>query len=366
MLDVSEDGLRFRASFPIDAGGPIPFFFTAHSNQIEGVGELVWIDQARKTGGLKFTQLAAEAREQIRSWPSDPNLRPSVGEDFSLHVYAQEEPAVSSRWDWRAAVAAFTDGARGAGLRAKPVAARVRQTLSGMMDSARAEFRLLRPRDNFAHSPRIVGTAGALLGVIVILSFSFTHRGQAGQSLIWLGTRIAGTGHPTTPAPAADSQALPAANLADSRAAAETPAPVTASTQPVAPSVAIPATSSSSAFQSPATQAPNALPSRRDAARSNAAPASAAGTELLVQVAAMRQESEARDLAETLRRENFAASVRTLSVDSLYRVVVGPFADKIPALSTREKLKRAGFPAFIRRELATELSDLRDTRPANF
>jgi cell division septation protein DedD len=88
--------------------------------------------------------------------------------------------------------------------------------------------------------------------------------------------------------------------------------------------------------------------------------------ELLVQVAALTDESGARDLADTLRHENFPASVRILPVDSLYRVVLGPYADKAPALNARGKLHRAGFHAFIRRELASELSDLRAARPASF
>jgi len=89
-------------------------------------------------------------------------------------------------------------------------------------------------------------------------------------------------------------------------------------------------------------------------------------TELLVQVAALTEESGARDLAESLRRENFPASVRVLPVDSLYRVVLGPYTDKVPALSARGKLKRAGFHAFIRREPAAEFSDLRTPTPASY
>jgi cell division protein FtsN len=50
----------------------------------------------------------------------------------------------------------------------------------------------------------------------------------------------------------------------------------------------------------------------------------------------------------------------------LYRVVLGPYSDKGAALNERGKLHRAGFHAFIRREPAAELSDLRTSHPANF
>ena len=52
VLDVSEQGLRFRATAPVEQSGPIIFWFTARSTLVAGVGELVWIDQAKKTGGL--------------------------------------------------------------------------------------------------------------------------------------------------------------------------------------------------------------------------------------------------------------------------------------------------------------------------
>jgi cell division septation protein DedD len=81
------------------------------------------------------------------------------------------------------------------------------------------------------------------------------------------------------------------------------------------------------------------------------------GAELVVQVAALTQESEAKDLADTLRRENFQESVRTLPGDSLFRVVLGPYADKMRALSVRTKLKKAGFQAFIRRESSIRQSN---------
>jgi len=105
VLDVSEDGLRFRAISQIQPFGPSPFWFTAHSNRIEGQAELIWLDRAGKTGGLRFTELSAAAREQIRSWPADPSLRPSIGEDFALHIYAPEESEPRWKWDWRASIA---------------------------------------------------------------------------------------------------------------------------------------------------------------------------------------------------------------------------------------------------------------------
>ena len=73
-----------------------------------------------------------------------------------------------------------------------------------------------------------------------------------------------------------------------------------------------------------------------------------------MQVAALKEESDARELTNTLRRENFEAFVGTLPVDSLYRVMLGPYADEASARVVLDKLKKAGFNSFIRRESGAE------------
>jgi hypothetical protein len=70
VLDASEDGLQFQAVAPVEHDdGPVPMWFTlSHANRIETVGEIVWTDESKKTGGLRFTNLEAPARIQIRKW----------------------------------------------------------------------------------------------------------------------------------------------------------------------------------------------------------------------------------------------------------------------------------------------------------
>jgi hypothetical protein len=71
--DVSEGGLGFHAIAPIEADGPIQFRFAINSaERIKAVGELAWIDGTRRVGGLRFTQLPDEVREQIRIWTGQP------------------------------------------------------------------------------------------------------------------------------------------------------------------------------------------------------------------------------------------------------------------------------------------------------
>ncbi len=78
--------------------------------------------------------------------------------------------------------------------------------------------------------------------------------------------------------------------------------------------------------------------------------ANAVGKELIVQVAALKEEADARELTDKLRQENFQAFVGTLPVDSFYRVMLGPYPDEASARVVLDKLKKAGFNSFIRRE----------------
>src|SRR5437868_11744859 len=75
VLNVSEGGLCFHSIAPVqrnDQRNPIRFWFWEHDHQIEIQGELVWMDEAQKTGGIRFTVLPGEAREPMRRWISQP------------------------------------------------------------------------------------------------------------------------------------------------------------------------------------------------------------------------------------------------------------------------------------------------------
>jgi len=69
VLDVSEGGVGFQAIAPVIADGPIHFRFAIDSaTRISAIGELAWKDATGKNGGLRFTELPDEIREQIRAW----------------------------------------------------------------------------------------------------------------------------------------------------------------------------------------------------------------------------------------------------------------------------------------------------------
>src|SRR5271169_4864784 len=75
VLNVSGGGLCFHSYAPVQRNGTIRFWFSEHKQRIEADGELAWTDGTQKTGGLRFTALPAEGREQIRNWISQPTIR---------------------------------------------------------------------------------------------------------------------------------------------------------------------------------------------------------------------------------------------------------------------------------------------------
>jgi hypothetical protein len=80
LLDVSSTGLGFQAAGPIATGEQIHFRLSAGwIDGIELVGDLMWLDNTRKRGGLRFGQLPEEVCKQIQEWVGEsPAPSPEV------------------------------------------------------------------------------------------------------------------------------------------------------------------------------------------------------------------------------------------------------------------------------------------------
>ena len=68
----------------------------------------------------------------------------------------------------------------------------------------------------------------------------------------------------------------------------------------------------------------------------------------LLQVAALRVESEAIAVANDLRKKKFPAFVQTPQGDKYYRVQVGPYTDQKAMQTAKKGLETAGFKAIIK------------------
>jgi cell division septation protein DedD len=78
-----------------------------------------------------------------------------------------------------------------------------------------------------------------------------------------------------------------------------------------------------------------------------AAPAIPRGSYLL-QVVALRTESDAVSVANELRKKKFPAFVQAPQGDNYYRVQVGPYSDQKAMQAARKDLETAGFKAIIK------------------
>jgi len=104
ILNISEGGLCFQSTAPVQRTKAIRFWFSycnrridpdegqawkdeaqtrGVSRYIETGSELVWTDDTQKRGGLRFTNLRPEAREQIRDWIRQPMLDNVNGKSVS-------------------------------------------------------------------------------------------------------------------------------------------------------------------------------------------------------------------------------------------------------------------------------------------
>jgi DedD protein len=109
-------------------------------------------------------------------------------------------------------------------------------------------------------------------------------------------------------------------------------------------------TSAPAASASRSAEPPAPTPSARavPASARFQAPKMAKGS-VLLQVAALRRESDALALADALQQKNFPSFVVTPTSDNFYRVQVGPYPDQRAGESARSALDRAGFKAIIKR-----------------
>ncbi len=80
VLDLSEGGLGFHTVVPVAKGGRMPIRFSTDTiSGIEAVGELAWLDESGRMGGLRFVELPPGIRDVIREWAGEETSLAAVG-----------------------------------------------------------------------------------------------------------------------------------------------------------------------------------------------------------------------------------------------------------------------------------------------
>jgi hypothetical protein len=167
VLDVSEGGLRFETFAPVIQNGPVHCWFSLNLRErIEAWGEVVWTDEERRYGGLRFLQLSEAGRAQIRDWICRPSPQLASNEEYRQHGLAMDRPAriAASEPD---AVARFVAKARPRRLAALPGAdVRDDSTLFAALQEVEASVELV-PLQRYRSAKRRQLRLGLILGVCI-------------------------------------------------------------------------------------------------------------------------------------------------------------------------------------------------------
>lgn len=367
VLNVCEEGLCFHAIGPVERNGKLHFSLLKQNRRIEADGQLAWMDDAQKVGGLRFATLPSEAREQIEDWISEPST-PLV--DGVPSTFAALPRAFDGQGTGPSSAAAAPAPARAPVLYGFRVPSFLRGFSGGL-------------------------AIGLVVAALVATGFLFYyHRHQVGESLIQIGQRLAGK--PDTRAavltqanPAGTSQGSPAQGAAASAPSPTSQAAATRETTKPGSEAAEDSTSEKSTSSSAApltvaanpkskmasskmtaSMAPPSLPlsnssgsnlselvTKKDvslpqlAGRSNVqavesgSSTNGAAPRMYLEVGKFKRELWARKATDELAQLGFPATISQKSGlwRRSYLVLVGPYADKEEVKSAHKDLAARGF-----------------------
>jgi PilZ domain/SPOR domain len=212
VLNVSEGGLCFHSIAPLEKNSTMRFSLSLHNRRIPVAGELAWLDETEKTGGLRFTVLPAEIHEEIRNWTCRSAAPVAYDETPSLPFPPLRVFPVMS---------AIASAAQAAHDQPAPLAAVSPESK--------------RPKPWFGFSGGL--TIGLLVSALVTTTFLFhTYRREFGESIIQFGERVAARPQAQVQATAAAAAVAPIAEAASPMPQTALPAsPPGAPIQPLQP-----------------------------------------------------------------------------------------------------------------------------------
>jgi hypothetical protein len=241
VLNASEKGLAFHAVAAVRHAGPFQLCISPNPTQrIELIAEIAWMDETRKFGGLRFTELTADAENQIRRWLAQTSKSSTSDGKFAVPACALREET-----DPRSHAQNGTPGL----LPPTPTLHHVMPTRTGSKALSVPRFGSIpasalpgpfsQEKQISLFQPRLLrGLATWFLAfVFVSMAFLFLQnfRGGIGNSLIRLGEKL--KGNTDTPSDAASSAPIPISSPSSGGTpSVATPIPETAPTETLGPS----------------------------------------------------------------------------------------------------------------------------------
>ena len=108
VLNASERGLAFHAATAVGQLGQVRLSISPNPEQLIGLtGEIAWLDQTKKCGGLRFVDLTEDTRNQICRWLTETGERESPDIKLGPAPGIQEEDTDSFRGPRTEPTAAF-------------------------------------------------------------------------------------------------------------------------------------------------------------------------------------------------------------------------------------------------------------------
>jgi len=200
-VDASERGLGFHVAVAQHQVGPVQLCISPNPmQQIKLRAEIAWMDQAKKSGGLRFTDVTAEARNQICGWLTHPTeseisgrkllfppcapkaeTAPWLHEGSGTPDLRPPSPTLRSVWPARADTRAISIP----GFSSIPTTAFLPELFQKLK-----QMSVPRPRLPLAFTTSFLILVFAIMPVLFLKSF----RREIGSSLIRIGEKLKGNG----------------------------------------------------------------------------------------------------------------------------------------------------------------------------
>ncbi len=349
ILNISEGGICVQTPQSIAGNGALPLRLQSLRSMgwIETHGRVVWSNDEKHIAGIEFAGITEEARREVQAWlsfgDSLQELRgtwagdraatglpdPSGINSFEMRAVApeaSEEDAWEGEQGQEYAGPEYGDPAVG--------------DSRDEEDSARSEARAEREPDNqmagdpheapdifdrtsagdAANRRRFPLLASAAVLLILLALTAGRHDTLSRRMAGWFAKKSAA---PSRDAPLAQAQP----DVTETPRAPAPPLPVAAAPPPLAGE----------------NRKMGIVP------KPNVSLPPAAGGKLVLQVAAMREEENAKQLEQSLQSKNFAAFVSKRPGDHFYRVMVGPYPDSQSARLAQSALEKDGMKSIARR-----------------
>lgn len=197
VLNISEQGLAFQAANALRQAGPIELCVSPNPMlQINVTAEIAWMEDTRKSGGLRFTALSEDARKQIFQCLTGTSESDGLAREFHVPSCAPAEatePCLSSVKQAAGRISPAAESETSATPDFTPPAA------LPFWNSAAVPVQPAPGRVAWLNPSRPPRLGNRLALVILILVFVFlpvflvkSLRHEIGDSLIRVGERLAG------------------------------------------------------------------------------------------------------------------------------------------------------------------------------